>query len=64
MFLYIFEEFSPNLTIKENLLDNLFDKNAMLYEEPSNLLKQELREPATYNAIISAIAWEKASFPR
>ena len=54
------EEFSPNLTIKENLLDNLFDKNAMLYEEPSNLLKQELREPATYNAIISAIASGKS----
>ena len=50
------EEFSPSLTIKENLLENLFDKNAMLYEEPSNLLKQELREPATYNAIISAVA--------
>lgn len=50
------EEFSPNLSIKENLLENLFDKNAMLYEEPSNLLKQELREPATYNAIISAVA--------
>ena len=50
------EEFSPDLTIRENLLENLFDKNAMLYEEPSNLLKQELREPATYNAIISAVA--------
>ena len=50
------EESSPNLTIRENLLENLFDKNAMLYEEPSNLLKQELREPATYNAIISAVA--------
>lgn len=54
------EEFSPDLTIKENLLENLFDKNAMLYEEPSNLLKQELREPATYNAIISAIASGKS----
>ena len=42
--------------MKENLLDCIFDKNAMLFEEPSNLLKQELREPATYNAIITAIA--------
>ena len=55
------EEFSPNLTIKENLLENLFDKNAMLYEESSNLLKQELREQATYNAIISAIASGKSN---
>ncbi len=27
-----------------------------MFEEPNNLLKQEVREPATYNAIISAIA--------
>jgi len=27
-----------------------------LYEEPENLLKQELREPAMYNSIISVIA--------
>jgi len=50
------EQFSPQKTIKENLLDALFNNNAMLFEEPSNLLKQELREPATYNAVISAIA--------
>ncbi len=50
------EEFRDSLSIKDNLLISLFDKNALLYEEPSNFLKQELREPATYNAIISAIA--------
>lgn len=50
------EQFSPNMTLKENLLENVFDKNATLFEEPSNLLKQELREPATYNAVITAIA--------
>lgn len=38
------------------LPDNLFDPAACLFEEPSNLLKQELREPALYNAIITAIA--------
>ncbi len=27
-----------------------------LYEEPANLLKQELREPSTYNGMIEAIA--------
>ncbi|MCD8148775.1 MAG: ATP-binding protein [Clostridiales bacterium] len=54
------EQFSPQKTIKENLLDALFNNNAMLFEEPSNLLKQELREPATYNAVISAIASGKS----
>ncbi|MCC8066711.1 MAG: ATP-binding protein [Clostridiales bacterium] len=38
------------------LLNNLFDRSSYLYEEPANLLKQELREPAIYNAIIKAIA--------
>lgn len=42
--------------VDEALLDNFFDRSSYLYEEPSNLLKQELREPATYNAIIKAIA--------
>ena len=41
---------------------NLFDRSAYLYEEPANLLKQELREPAIYNAIIKAVA-EGASRP-
>ena len=43
-------------SVNEALLDNLFDRSSYLYEEPGNLLKQELREPATYNAIIKAIA--------
>ncbi|HML47439.1 MAG TPA: DUF234 domain-containing protein, partial [Clostridia bacterium] len=30
--------------------------SAYLFEEPANLLKQEVREPAHYNAIIKAIA--------
>jgi hypothetical protein len=42
--------------VDEALLDNLFDRSSYLYEEPANLLKQELREPAIYNAIIKAIA--------
>lgn len=38
------------------LMENLFSASAYLFEEPENLLKQELREPAIYNSIISAIA--------
>lgn len=48
------------LGVKNNidtaLLENLFDTSAYLFEEPENLLKQELREPALYNSIITAIA--------
>lgn len=43
-------------SIDDALLDNLFDASSYLFEEPDNLLKQELREPAIYNSIITAIA--------
>lgn len=54
------EQFNPELDLKENLLNAIFDGNAMLFEEPTNLLKQELREPVTYNMIITAIAYGKS----
>ena len=38
------------------LLENLFHTSGYLFEEPENLLKQELREPAIYNSVISAVA--------
>lgn len=43
-------------SLDEALLDNLFDRSCYLFEEPENLLKQELREPAVYNSIITAVA--------
>ena len=33
-----------------------FKKTGILFEEPGNLLKQELREPAVYNTLITSIA--------
>lgn len=43
-------------SVDDALMDNLFERSSYLYEEPSNLLKQELREPAVYNSLIKAIA--------
>ncbi|MDR0468608.1 MAG: ATP-binding protein [Peptococcaceae bacterium] len=43
-------------TAKENVKELFFDPSGRLFEEPANLLKQELKMPETYNAIISAIA--------
>ena len=43
-------------SVDDALLENLFDRSGYLFEEPENLLKQELREPAVYNAVIRAIA--------
>ena len=42
--------------LDEALLENLFNTSSYLFEEPENLLKQELREPAIYNSVIASIA--------
>lgn len=42
--------------VDEALKNNFFNTSSYLYEEPENLLKQELREPAVYNSVITAIA--------
>lgn len=48
------------LEVEDNLddaiLENLFNTSSHLFEEPENLLKQELREPSVYNSVIAAIA--------
>lgn len=43
-------------SVDEALKKNFFNRSAYLFEEPENLLKQELREPTLYNSIITAIA--------
>ena len=40
----------------EAIQDCIFDRSGYLFEEPENLLKQELREPGLYNSIITAVA--------
>lgn len=43
-------------SVRENIENLFLSEYGRLFEEPVNLLKQELREPATYNGIIAAIA--------
>lgn len=43
-------------SIEENIKNTFLNPISFLFEEPENLLKQEVREPALYNAIITAIA--------
>jgi AAA+ ATPase superfamily predicted ATPase len=47
---------NDGLSLEENIKRCFLDASSPLFEEPSNLLKQEVREPAIYNAIITAIA--------
>jgi hypothetical protein len=48
--------FNDGLALDENIKSQFFDRNAYLFEETDNLLKQEFKEPALYQAIITAIA--------
>ncbi len=50
------EQFDPDRELLANVEDQLLTKGAFLYEEPEFLLRQELREPATYRGILEAIA--------
>ncbi len=50
------EQFDPNRALFDNIEAAVLSKGAFLYEEPEFLLRQELREPATYLAILEAIA--------
>ena len=45
-----------DVSIEENIKNCFLNTSSPLFEEPNNLLKQEVREPAVYNAIIAAIA--------
>ena len=45
-----------SLSVQQNAEKLFFNPAGRLFEEPSNLLKQELKTPQTYNGIITAIA--------
>lgn len=49
-------QLDDKLSIEDNIKNTYLNPASSIYEEPQNLLKQEVREPAIYNAIIAAIA--------
>lgn len=49
-------QINDRLSVEENIKDTFLNPVSFLFEEPVNLLKQEVREPAIYMAIITAIA--------
>lgn len=49
-------QMNDKLSIEENIKNTYLNPVSFLFEEPINLLKQEVREPAIYMAIITAIA--------
>ncbi len=49
-------QIDDRLSIEDNIKNTHLNPSSFIFEEPNNLLKQEVREPAIYNAVISAIA--------
>lgn len=49
-------QMDDKLSIEDNIKNTYLNPISFLYEEPTNLLKQEVREPAIYTAIITAVA--------
>lgn len=49
-------QINDTLSIEQNVKDLYLKQTSSLFEETENLLKQEVREPAIYNAVITAIA--------
>ena len=55
-------QFDEEKSLKENICSNILKRGSILYFEPEFLIRQELREPATYNTIIQTIANGKTKF--
>lgn len=49
-------QMDDRLSVEDNIKNTFLNPASSLFEEPENLMKQEVREPALYNAIITAIA--------
>lgn len=50
------EEWKEDQSVRDNIVSVLLDKNNRLFHEPEFFLKQELRETAVYNTILSSLA--------
>ena len=49
-------QMDEQISVEENIKNTFLNPSSSIFEEPENLLKQEVREPALYNAIITAVA--------
>lgn len=52
----LWKSFDKELSVKENIIQNILIKESRLHEEMSVYMAEELREPAVYNTILATIA--------
>lgn len=58
---YFWQGINPNHSMTENLSANILRSNGFLNDEAQSVLRQEFRDPATYNAILQTIAFGATS---
>lgn len=49
-------QFDPALSLEENVCEVFLSPESLLYDEPTNLIKQEVQKAAPFNGVIQAIA--------
>lgn len=54
---YFWQGMNPQRALTENLASNLLRESGFLNDEAQSVLRQEFRDPSTYNAILQAIAF-------
>ena len=55
-------KFSPDVDVRQNVIDRVLSKGEYLYEEVEILLREEFRDPSNYMSILSAIASGATTF--
>lgn len=58
---YFWLGMNPQRSMTENLASNILKTNGFLNDEAQSVLRQEFRDPSTYNAILQAIAFGATS---
>lgn len=48
--------FNPDISLKDNIIQNILDKNSYLYQRGTSILPPELREHSVYNTILLSLA--------
>lgn len=59
---FYLNQFDPRVDYFANVQERVLDKGSLLYLEPEFLLRQELREPASYMAILRSISLGNTRF--
>ena len=56
------KRFSPKISLDRNMMENILQPETFLYDEVEFILREELREPRNYFAILKAVALGKHKF--